>query len=355
MKTNIVVLGGGYGGLRIIQRLLASRFSQGVQITLIDRMPYHCLKTEYYALAAGTESDVYLRVPFPKNPRLEIKQGEVTHIDLENKTVHIEDEDPVAYDYLIIGLGCEDKHHGIEGAKEYTCSIQTMQRTRRTYQKLSNVPANGKVAIVGGGLSGVELASELRESREDLNIQIYDRGESILGPFPRRLQNYVQKWFYENDVQLFHQANITKVEPGLLYNHDKPVEADEIVWTAGIQASFIVQDLPVNKDAMGRIYISEHHYIPDYPEVFVAGDCASLPHSPNAQLAEVQGDQIAQVLLAVLHDQPLPELPKIKLKGVLGSLGRKQGFGVMGEAKLTGRIPRLLKSGVLWLYKKHSG
>ncbi len=355
METNIVVLGGGYGGLRAIHRLLTAQLPQKVRITLIDRMPYHCLKTEYYALAAGTEAEAHLRVPFPNDPRLKIINAEVTNIDLETKQVLLHDEEPLTYEYLIIGLGCEDKHHGVEGAKKWTCSIQTLDKTRETYQRLSNVPARGTVAIVGGGLSGVELASELRESRGDLNIHIFDRGESILGPFPRRLQTYVQNWFRDNDVQLFHRANITKVEPGLLYNRDKPIETDEIVWTAGIQASSIVRQLPLEKDSMGRIIISEHHYIPDYPEVFVAGDCASLPHAPNAQLAELQGEQIAQVLLAVLRDEPLPKLPPIKLKGVLGSLGKKQGFGVMGETNLTGRIPRMLKSGVLWLYKKHSG
>ncbi|QZT33731.1 NAD(P)/FAD-dependent oxidoreductase [Caldalkalibacillus thermarum TA2.A1] len=353
MDKHILVLGGGYGGLRIIQRLLAANLPKHTRLTLIDRMPYHGLKTEYYALAAGTESEANLRVAFPNDPRLKVQLGEVTAIDVEQTMVHIDGQDPVAYDYLIIALGCEDKYHGVPGAKEYTHSIQTLPKTRKTYQALNNIKPYGHVAIVGGGLSGVELASELRESRPDLNIAIYDRGETILSPFPEKLRRYVCQWFHENDVDLVHKANIDKVEPQLFFNHGQPVEADEIVWTAGIQANRIVQALPVEKDHLGRLALSPHHYLEDYPNVFVVGDCASLPHAPSAQLAEAQGDQIAQVLLARLHDEPLPQLPKIKLKGVLGSLGKKHGFGVMGDTTLIGRIPRVLKSGVLWMYKHH--
>jgi NADH dehydrogenase len=355
MKRNVVILGGGYGGLRIIQRLLASSLPSDIQLTLIDRMPYHSLKTEYYALAAGTEPDSALRVSFPNDPRLLIKYGEISRIDPEQRQIYIEGEEVVPYDYLVIGLGCEDKYHGVPGAQEHTYSIQTMNKTRETFRALNNVKPYGKVTIVGGGLSGVELASELRESRPDLNIQIYDRGESILNPFPERLKKYVRTWFINHGIDLIHKANITKVEHNLLYNNDQAIETDAIVWTAGIQANKIVQKLPVEQDQMGRVLLSEHHYIPEYPEIFVVGDCASLAHAPSAQLAEAQGDQIALVLQATFHKEPLPTLPRFKLKGVLGSLGKKHGFGLMGETTLLGRVPRVLKTGVLWMYKNHLG
>lgn len=354
MGKEILILGGGYGGLRVTQRLIA-QLPQDIHITVVDRQPYHSLKTEYYALAAGTESDAAIRVKFPEHHQVTVKFGEVTDIRLEEKRVVLQNNEALQYDYLVIGLGCVDKYHGVPGAAEHTFSIQSMDATRKTYQALSTVPANGKVAIVGGGLSGVELASELRESRADLTVQIYDRGESILSPFPEKLRQYVRTWFAEHQVDLIHKANITKVEPGILYNHDQPVELDAIVWTAGIQAHHLVQALPVEHDTMGRVVLTPHHYIEKFPEVFVVGDCASLPHAPSAQLAEGQGDQIAAVLLALLNGKELPQLSKIKLKGVLGSLGKKHGFGVMGSTSLIGRVPRVLKSGVLWMYKNHLG
>ncbi|MCF6138534.1 FAD-dependent oxidoreductase [Pseudalkalibacillus berkeleyi] len=351
----LVILGAGYGGMKIVQGLLdSSDLPKDIQITLVDRLPYHCLKTEYYALAAGTVSDHHIRVAFPEDSRVIVKYGEVSEIDLKNKSIHFEKEDIIEYDDLIIGLGCEDKYHGVPGAPENTLSIQTIDKSRETYQHLNNLPPKAVVGVVGGGLSGVELASELHESRPDLQIKLFDRGETILSTFPKRLSNYVQKWFVDHGVEVVNESNITKVDPKILYNKGEPVPCDAIVWTAGIQPNRIVRNLDVEKDNSGRIVLSPHHHLPDDPHVFVVGDCASLPHAPSAQLAEGQGDQIVEVLLKLWKDEPVGDLPKIKLKGVLGSLGKKHGFGMMKGTALTGRVPRLLKSGILWMYKYHS-
>ncbi|WP_312889004.1 NAD(P)/FAD-dependent oxidoreductase [Desertibacillus haloalkaliphilus] len=353
----IVLLGGGYGNMRILQRLLTNDLPSDVQLTLIDRLPYHCLKTEYYALAAGTESDHHLRVSFPNDPRLEIKYGNISSVDLDGKTVHIDGQDEaINYDTLIIGLGCEDKYHNVPGAREETLSIQSMEDTRKTGETLNNVRPQGVVSIVGGGLSGVELASELRESRPDLTIKLFDRGDIILSMFPYRLSNYVQNWFINHGVEVINKSNITKVEKHALYNHDERIESDAIIWTAGIQPNRVVREMDVEKDQQGRVKLTPHHHLPNDENVFVVGDCASLPHAPSAQLAEGQGEQIVTVLKKRWKNEPLPEtFPTIKLKGVLGSLGKKHGFGLMGERTLLGRVPRVMKSGVLWMYKYHSG
>ena len=342
--------------MRVIQRLLPNQLPEDVHITLIDRNPYHCLKTEYYALAAGTISDHHIRVPFPEHPRLELRYGEVKSINLEENKVEFLNQDPVHYDDLIIGLGCVDKYHNVPGADQYTFSIQSIESARKTYETLNNLSANSVVGIVGAGLSGVELASELRESRPDLRIQLFDRGEIILSAFPKRLSLYVQNWFETHGVEIINKANITKVEPNVLYNHDEPVKCDAIVWTAGIQPNQVVQQMDVEKDQQGRVILTPHHNIPGNDHVYVLGDCASLPHAPSAQLAEGQAEQIVQVLLKRWKGEPLPDtLPRIKLKGILGSLGKKHGFGLVADHAITGRVARLLKSGVLWMYKYHNG
>lgn len=349
----LVLLGGGYGGIRIIQRLLTSNVPD-LEIVLIDREPFHCLKTEYYALAAGTIPETDVRVPFPEHPKVTFQFGEVTGIDLDNKKITLRDQnEPITYDELVIGLGSEDKYHGVPGADTHTLSIQTIDKTRQTSQTLSNLPPGATVGIVGAGLSGVELASELRESRPDIHIKLFDRGKTILSDFPERLSRYVENWFHEHGVEIINGSNITKVEENKLYNNDEPVVVDAVVWTAGIQPHRLVRELPVKKDKNNRVILTKHHYIESHPDVYVVGDCASLPHSPSAQLAEEQAEQIFTVMLKRWNNEELPDLPPIKLKGVLGSLGPKHGFGVMGSTSLTGRVARLLKSGVLWLYKRN--
>lgn len=353
---HLVLLGGGYGNMRILLRLLPNQLHENVHITLIDRVPYHCLKTEYYALAAGTVSDHDIRVPFPEHPRLTYRFGEVVRIDLDAQTVFLEDGTSVSYDDLVIGLGCEDKYHGVPGAEQFTYSIQSIDKARLTYQALNNLPPQSVVAIVGAGLSGVELASELAESRPDLRVLLFDRGERILPMFPERLSAYVESWFEEHHIDIVRFSNITKVEKGILYNHDEPISCDAVVWTAGIQPNRVVRELNVEKDAQGRVVLTPRHHIPGYDNAYVVGDCASLPHAPSAQLAEGQAEQIVQVLQKRWNgEEPPQSFPPIKLKGILGSLGKKHGFGLVADRPLTGRVPRLLKSGVLWMYKYHNG
>ncbi|MFC5528566.1 NAD(P)/FAD-dependent oxidoreductase [Cohnella yongneupensis] len=351
--SNIVILGGGYGGLTVAQELL-DHIPDKSRIYLVDRMPYQGLKTEYYALAAGTVSDMDIRVAFPIHPQCELVYGEITDIDLDKKLVHIESRDPLPFDSLVIALGCTDNYHGIVGVSDHACSIQTLSATRRTYQQINDTKPYGQVTIVGGGLSGVEVASELREARPDINIRILDRGGSVLSAFPGKLQQYVASWFREHYVEMRSHICITQLERGVIYNGTEEIVTDVTVWTAGIQPVEIVQRMNQPKDQQGRLVVNEYHELPDAPNVYVIGDCSSQPFSPSAQLAGAQGKQVAEVISARWNDKE-PRLSRIKLKGVLGSLGKKSGFGIMGSVPMLGRIPRMIKSGVLWRSKRHFG
>ncbi|WNQ12632.1 FAD-dependent oxidoreductase [Paenibacillus aurantius] len=352
---NLVVLGGGYGGLTIVNELLEKEWPSDIEVTLIDRMPYQGLKTEYYALASGTVSDVDIRVEFPTDPRITKTYGEVSEVDLNKKLVYLQGQDPISYDWLVVALGCVDKFHGIPGAQEFAHGIQTLSQTRMTYTRVNDVMPYGQVTIVGGGLSGVEMAAELREGRPDLNIRILDRGASILSSFPEKLQVFVREWFIKHDVEMMSHVSLSRVEPGILHNQNELIYTDETIWTAGIQPSPVVQKLDVPKDMTGRVLLNEYHQVPLHPEVYVVGDCASLTFSPSAQAAEAQGKQVVEVLRALWKDET-PHLGTIKLKGVLGSLGKKSGFGLMGKKTvMLGKVPRALKSGVLWMSKRHFG
>ncbi|AMG20916.1 NADH dehydrogenase [Staphylococcus saprophyticus] len=352
---NLVLLGGGYGNMRIMSHILPSALPENYSITLIDRMPYHGLKPEFYELAAGTKSDKDIRMSFPDSDRINNVYGEITDINLDDQIVSV-GHTKVDYDELVIGLGCEDKYHNVPGAEEYTHSIQTLSKSRETFHHISELPNGAKVGIVGAGLSGIELASELRESRSDLQIFLYDRGERILRRFPEKLSKYIEKWFKKHDVTVVPNSDINRVEPGCIYNNDVPEELDLIVWTAGIQPVELVRNLPIDISKGGRVILNQYHQVPTYKNVYVVGDCADLPHAPSAQLAEAQGDQIADVMKLQWQNKPLPEkMPEIKIQGFLGSLGDKKGFAYIMDRTVTGRLASILKSGVLWMYKYHNG
>lgn len=352
MKKNLVVLGGGYGGLAIIEELLQKGLPKHIAITLIDRQPFQGLKTEYYALAAGTSSDCELRVAFPKSPDVQLVLGEISSLDQQKKLVYVDGHDPISYDYLVIGLGSTDHYHGVLGAEQFSYGIQTFQAARKAYTALNNVEPYGAVTIVGGGLSGVEMASELRESRPDLNISLMNRGPRLLGGFPEGIQTYVADWLNEHQVQLLLNTQLERIEQQTLHilGSPKPLHTDITLWTAGIQPVPLVQQLQAEKDTGGRLKLNKHYQLLNDPAIFVVGDCASLPFSPSAQVAGIQGEHIAHILLAIWREKSIP-VETIKLRGTLGALGKHCGFGVMGSMAIKGRVPRLIKSGILWRSK----
>ncbi|MRG88336.1 NAD(P)/FAD-dependent oxidoreductase [Salinibacillus xinjiangensis] len=350
----LVILGGGYGGMNILHQLLEKGLPEDLEVTLVDRNPYHSLKTEFYAIAAGTTADKDVRIQFPTHEQVKTAYGEIQQIDVENQTIVIREiEEPIPYDYLVIGIGCEDNYHGIEGAQEFTHSVQTIAKARRAGTAISNLDAHSKVTIVGAGLSGIEVASEIRESRPDLTVRLLDRGATVLKAFDSKIQDYVEDWFAKNNVDVIHNANVEYVEEHAVCNNGSCFDSDVTIWTAGVKPNYLIETLPFEKDDQGKVKLNDFFQVPSQTNVYVVGDCASSVHSPSAQLAGQQGEKIAEVLNAVLKGKE-PDMPKeIKLKGALGSLGKTDGFGNMFNQPFTGLLPRLAKTGVLWLSKRH--
>ena len=351
---NLVILGGGYGGIKVALGLVDKGLPEDINLTIVDRNPYQSLKTEFYTIAAGTVADREVRVDFPKNVPINYVFAEVDKVDVENQQIILRDlSQIVPYDYLVVALGCEVNYHGIEGADIYTESVQTFANTRKTGLAVGNLKAGGKVTIVGAGLSGIEVASEIRESRADLNVRLLDRGGSVLKAFDPRIQGYVADWFNKNDVEVLHHSNVEYVEKDGVCNNGVCYVNDVTIWTAGVRPNKVVRELPFKKDNQDKIVVNEYYQVPDQPNVYVIGDCASSIHSPSAQLAGIQGEQTAVILNAILRNQE-PKVPKeIRLKGTLGALGKNDGFGNMMKQPLTGIVPRLVKSGVLWLNRRH--
>lgn len=349
----LVILGGGYGGLKVLQTLLNQYLPHDLEITLIDKNPYHSLKTEFYAIAAGTSADKDVRIPFPKDHRVRYIFGEAVEIDIVNQQIILKQVlETVFYDYLVIGLGCEDNYHGIPGAEEYTESVQSFSKVRHTGMVVGNTKAYGKISVVGAGLSGIEVAAEIRESRPDLNIRLLDRGGTILRGFNEKIQNYVKEWFIKNDVEVIHHANVEYVEKDGVCNNGICYVNDVTIWTAGVRPHHLVRALPFKKNKYEQIIVNDFFQVPTHPNIYVIGDCAASIHSPSGQLAKLQGEQVAQILLAIFNGEEPKKPSEIKLRGTLGSLGKTDGFGSIFQMPFIGLVPRIAKSGVLWLGKR---
>lgn len=347
----IVILGGGYGGYKLVNTLLTKQLSKDVEIILVDKTPYHTMKTEFYALAAGTVADKAIRMPFPEGENFVFVCDVVTSINLNRKEVQLGHSGTISYDELVIGLGCEDGYRDIKGAREFAYSVQSIENARRTFEAVQNVQPYGQITIVGAGLTGVELASEIRESRPDLKVRLLDKGATILPAMPVKLQEYISTWLIENDIEIIHHAHVEYIENGAVCNEGECLLTDVTIWAGGIQPNTVVKELDVEKDRYGRIKLNDYYQIPSYEDIFVLGDCASLPCPSSAQVAKIQGKQIAVMLTDLLEGTTMKKPEEIKIKGALGSLGKHQGFGTAYGKPISGPVARLMKSGVLWIHK----
>ncbi len=351
---NLVILGGGYGGIKVLTGLLSTVLPDDLQIIVIDKNPYHSYKTEFHTIVAGTSAEVDVRTNFPVDDQVRYEFGTVKGIDIENEMITFQDSSKVVeYDYLVLSVGSEDIYHGIEGAKQFTESVQTFSNARYAGLAVGNSKPYGKISVVGAGLSGIEAASEIRESRPDLNIRLLDRGGSVLKAFDPKIQAHVADWFVKNDVEVLHHAVVEYVEKDGVCNNGICYVNDVTIWTAGVQPHKLVRSLPFKTDQYNKVIVNDFYQTTTHENIYVIGDNASSEYSPSAQLAGQQGEQLALILSDVVSNIE-PQRPKgIKLRGTLGSLGKSDGFANMFSKPITGLLPRITKSGVLWLQKRH--
>ena len=351
MAEEVVVLGGGYAGMFFVRRILGS-LPAGVRVTLVDRLPKSPLKTEFYSFAAGATSLKEVTLPFPDHPQLRLVFDEVIGIDQDAQRVELRETGQVPYTVLVVALGCVDRFHGLPGAEEYALGLQTLKRTQRTGQEILTLDAYRQVLLIGAGLTGIELAAELRETRPDLNIAIIDRNDRVLNGFSDKLRGYVEQWLADHDVKVLHHVATREILKDSVETETGDIPYDKLVWTAGIQAHPLVQTLRGEFDSIGRIRVNGQFQTTADPFVRAIGDCAASEHPPTAQVAEFQGDYLGEILIATWRGQAVP-VRAYSNRGTLGALGRAAGFGSVKGVDLAGKVPRFLKTGVLWNYKRH--
>src|SRR5699024_4972581 len=127
IMRNLVILGGGYGGLKVLTGLLSTTLPDDLQIIVVDKNAYHSYKTEFHTIVAGTEAEVNVRTEFPVDDQVTYEFGTVKGIDLEYDRNTFQDSSKlIFYDYIVISVSCEDTYHDIEGSKEYTESVKSI-------------------------------------------------------------------------------------------------------------------------------------------------------------------------------------------------------------------------------------
>lgn len=325
LMQRIVILGAGYAGLSFARNF----HSDQAHVTLVDQNPYHTVLVELHRLASGSQEAHDLKIALDSLDGF--VQAKVTKIDRENKKV-LTDEGELPYDYLIFALGGVDSDWGIPGVREHAHTLRSVDDALAIRQAVAALPADGAITIIGGGLTGCELAAELGE-----RVTLIQAGDHLLSGFPRRLQRAAQRRLESLGVKVLTGSPVVGVEADRVITKNGPVASDLTVWAAGVTGHPL---LPV-ATTRGRATV-DAHFLSEDPSIYVIGDSAYHELPPSGQLAEAAGKIAADHLMARLEGRTVaPQTPK--LKGTLVDLGGPYGLAHVFGFSLTGLLPVIMK------------
>lgn len=296
----IVVLGGGYAGV-LTAKKLAKKFKKNkdVQITLIDKQSYHTMLTELHEVAAGRVDEESIRMDLKRifaGRNVEVVLDEIKTIDFDQKVL-VSDQQSYEYDYLVIGTGCKPTFFGIPGAEHahqlwsYTDAVNLREHILNMFRQAALTADKQKrrelltFVTVGAGFTGVEMAGELGEWRDELcrsfhidrdevSLYIVDFAPKVLPMYPDKLIKKAEKRLIKLGNELVMNSAVSEIHEDkvVLNKGEKVIKTHTVIWAAGIEGSDIVDQASVEKAGRGRIVTNGHLQAKDYEDVYVVGD-----------------------------------------------------------------------------------
>ncbi len=400
----IVIVGGGAGGLELATRLgdkLGKR--KRANITLIDASPSHLWKPLLYEVAAGSLDSYAERLEYLAQGHwhhFRFRLGRMDSLDrarqeigvaptLDENGLEIIPRRSFRYDTLIIAVGSVANDFGVPGVAEHCVMLDTPEQAREFHRLHINAclrahtqtrevkPGQLTVGIVGAGATGVELAAELHDTTRELSsyglenidpdkslkLLIVEASDRILPGLPPRLSNAAAERLAELGVEMHVNERVVEVrKDGMLTADGKFIPASMMVWSAGIKAPDFLKDLDgLETNRINQLVVKPTLQTTRDDNIFALGDCAACPMPdgrnvpPRAQAAHQQASLMAKAICRRFRGKPLLAYV-YRDYGSLVALGRHSTVGnLMGS--LTGgsiMIEGVLARLVYWsLHKMH--
>jgi demethylphylloquinone reductase len=382
--ARICILGGGFGGLHTALRLsqLPWEPTQKPEIVLVDQSDRFLFSPLLYELITGELQTWEIAPPFEEllqNTGVRFCQSIVSEIDIDQQRVHLQNSQEIPYDRLILALGGETPLDLVSGASSHAYpfrSVADAYNLEERLRVLEESPADKiRVAIVGGGYSGVELACKLADRlKERGRFRLVELSDQILRTSPEFNREAATKALDARGVFIDLETkveSITQDSISLDYkNQVDTIPVDLVIWTVGTRVSPVVKNLALKQNQRGQITTTTTLQVIDHPEIFALGDLADSHDiegqqvPATAQAAFQQADYTAWNIWATLSDRPL--LPfRYQQLGEMMTLGIDNatltGLGVKLDGSLAAvarrlaylyRMPTLdhqLKVGFNWL------
>ncbi len=355
--TKICILGGGFGGLYTAVRLnqLPWDSIQQPEITLVDRCDRFVFTPLLYELLTGELQTWEIAPPYAEllqNTAIRFCQGNVKKIDIDQRLVQLDQGRELNYDRVVLALGGETPLDFVPGASSYAYPFRTIADAYRLQEKLrlleSSKQDNIRIALVGGGYSGVELACKLADRfQQRAKFRLIEMGTDILANSPDFNRQAARKALTAKGVFLDLETKVTQIaadQMSLEYKGNiDTIPVDLVLWTVGTQINPVVRDLPLEHNQRGQICTNPTLQAIAHPEIFALGDLAQIRDAnrqvvpATAQAAFQQADYTAWNVWASLTNRPL--LPfKYQHLGEMMALGvdnaTLSGLGVQLDGPL---------------------
>ncbi|WP_099020731.1 NAD(P)/FAD-dependent oxidoreductase [Mycolicibacterium palauense] len=385
-KHKVVIIGSGFGGLTAAQKLKHA----DVDIKLIAKTTHHLFQPLLYQVATGIISEGEIAPPtrliLRKQKNAQVLLGEVTHIDMTNKTVDsilLGHTYRTPYDTLIVAAGAGQSYFGNDHFAEFAPGMKTIDdalelRGRilgafEQAERSSDPVRRSKLltfVVVGAGPTGVEMAGQIAELADDTlrgafrhidpteaHVILLDAAPSVLPPMGEKLGNKAQARLEKMGVEVKLNAMVTDVDRnGLTVKHKDGsttrIESACKVWSAGVSASplgkVIADQSEAEIDRAGRVKVTPDLSVPGHPDVFVIGDMAAVDGVPGMAQGALQGAKyVANVVKAELKGaEPTTRQPfKYFDKGSMATVSKNSAVAKVGKLEFGGYIAWLA-----WLF-----
>ncbi len=328
-RPNVVVIGAGFAGLRVVQGLA----DVPVNVALVDRHNYHLFQPLLYQVATAALSPADIAFPirpiFRKQKNVEIVLGDVKSIDLARKCLCVDGSQEIDFDYLVLATGATHSYFGQDAWMERAPGLKTIddalhirKRILLAFEEAENeldeASRRAKLTfiVVGGGPTGVELAGALRqiavqEIQKDYRyvdtstarVLLVEANDRVLKTFDPRLSEHARKDLEKLGVEVCLNARVTEIDDhGVMIGAER-IDANNVIWAAGVLASPLGKTLGVELDRSGRVVVNPDLSVPGHPKVFIAGDLASATYGESkhpvpgvAPAAMQMGTHVAKII-----------------------------------------------------------
>ncbi len=409
----IVIVGGGAGGLELATKL-GNRYgstkpsSQKISITLVDKNRTHIWKPKLHEVAAGIMDLADQELDYIAQAHwhhFAFRIGELIDIDREKKEIRIgaflddsgelvTPERLIPYDTLIIAIGSLTNDFGTPGVEKYAQRLESLADAKHFHLRMINACLRAqsqvsplalnqlKVAIIGAGATGVELAAELhRTTRQvisygmdrvdpdkDMKVILIEAASRILPALPERVSSAAQILLLELGVQVITNAKVEEVFSDKLRLSDGlEIPAELIVWAAGVKApDFLYEISGLESNRANQLVVLPTLQTTRDPHIFAMGDCAACPWPeanngkggivpPRAQAAHQQASHLFSQIQNIIQETPLKtyryrDFGSLVSLGKFSSVGSMMGGLIGGSLMIDGLFAKLM---YMSLYKLH--